>query len=76
MQDSSNYANTISSLCSGGTNTNMECENAANAVDDSCKQLLSTANPTVCSGTCETQLSRLVTACGSNVSVNSIYIYS
>ena len=74
MQDASNYEETINDLCSGTNNMNMECENAANAVDNSCISLLSVANPAVCSGMCNTQLSRVAVACGSNVSVNGIYV--
>ena len=67
MQVSSSYNNAILFKCRN-TGTNNDCENAANAVDDSCTLLLNTANPTVCTGACGVQVSTVATDCASIVS--------
>ena len=76
MQISSNYVNVISDICTGDIDPNLACEAAADAVDDSCLQLLNSANPTVCSGMCATQVSMVVTTCASIVSLYSNYLTS
>ena len=52
-----------------GTGTGTTCEIAGNGIDDLCLTYLTTANPDVCSGTCNTQVSAAVTACEESVSL-------
>ena len=68
IQDSSSYATAISTVCDG-TNTGNQYETAYSAVDGTCIQSLNNNDASVCTGTCGTQLSAAVTACGSNVSL-------
>ena len=42
---------------------------AAYSIDESCITYLNRANPVVCSGTCNTQLSAAATACADEVSL-------
>ena len=55
------------SICNSGITT--ACLTATTAVNMSCTTYLSTANPDVCSGTCNTQLSEVATACANSVSL-------
>ena len=59
---------TLISYCDSGTTT--ACLTAGQAIDDSCSDYLDTANPaTLCSGTCNTQLSAVAAACEDSVSL-------
>ena len=53
--------------CDSGTTT--ECLNAGEAVDDECSANVTTANPAVCTGECDRQLSAAANACADSVSL-------
>ena len=60
-------AATLLSYC--GTGTTTACLTAGEAISDTCEDYLDTANPAVCSGTCNTQVSAAATACADSVSL-------
>lgn len=42
------------------------------SIDESCVTYLNSANPVVCSGTCNTQLAAAITACANEVSLTVV----
>ena len=67
MQTTADYSTIISTLCDGGTDTG--CETAADAINNTCLVYLNATDISVCSGSCDSQLSTVVDACGSSVSL-------
>ena len=64
IQTGAAYSTAISTLCNG-TNTGA-CTTAVFSVSDTCLSSLANGSTSVCSGTCATQLSVVVSACGTS----------
>ena len=69
-QQTQEYLSAYSTLCNGGTNAGA-CPTAISGVNITCVNSLNSRNSSVCSGTCSTQLSAVVSACG-NTTVSLI----
>ena len=73
IQNATTYSTLIKNLCNG-TNTSGVCANAISGISPTCLASLNSSNKSVCTGTCGTQLTAVVTACD-NVSVVLLSVY-
>lgn len=68
MQISAGFNTTISTVCSGGTNTGDRCRTAGEAIGNACFASVQLGNNATCTGACGGQLATAAAACATSVS--------